>query len=332
MNTIIGNKDLLSALLSSVRENRVAGCYIIEGADGTGKLTTARYFAAALCCQSKNAKGEPCGVCHSCKNIPLKSYIDVVEVRPEEEGKRITINQIREMLRTTHISATEGDWRIFIIDEGQNMKKEAQNAILKSIEEPSDKTVFLLLTSDKTKLLPTVRSRAVLLKTTPLSDEELINCLKERGYAEGDINDVVLLSGGSLGKAISLLQDPSTLAMQKKTEEYFRAIMNGAGFTGLCAIFPPASLSRSDIALFLPMIKNGLRDLMVKQQDKEAKCSFFTDEKFVLDLASITSPKNAVKLFTLCEELGTALEQNVNVFSALSGLHLTAQNLTKSEK
>ena len=330
MTPIISNKELLSTLLSSIQENRVAGCYIIEGAEGTGKLAIARYFAAALCCPNRKENAEPCFICHSCKNIHLNSYIDVVEVRPEEEGKRINIAQIREMLRTTHISATEGDWRVFIIDESQNMKKEAQNAILKSIEEPSEKTVFLLLTTDKTKLLPTVRSRAVLLKTSPLTDKELSLALSQRGYGDKDLSDIILLSGGSLGKALDLLQNPQTLTMHKRTAEYFSAIMNGAGFTRLCDIFPPSSTTRSDIAIFLPMIKNGLRDLMVKSQDPESKCLFFTDEKFVLDLASITSLKNAVKLFELCENLSSALEQNVNVFSALSGLHLTALSLTKS--
>ncbi len=330
MNPIIGNEEILSTLFSSIRENRVAGCYIIEGADGTGKLTISRLFAASLCCPNRKENGQPCGVCHSCKNIFLNNYIDVMEVRPEEEGKRISIGQIREMLSATHISATEGDWRVFIIDESQNMKKEAQNALLKSIEEPSDKTVFLLLTNDKTKLLPTVRSRAVLLKTAPLSDKDLSLALKKTGYDKEDLDSIVLLSGGSLGKALSLIKDPGALLVQKKSLDYFKAIMNGAGFTGLCGIFPPATTTRSDLAAFLPMIKSGLRDLLLKKTDPFARCSFFTDEKFALDLSSITSEAQAVTLFDLCEKLSLALEQNVNVFSAVSNLHLTAQNLTRS--
>lgn len=330
MTSIIGNDEILSSLFSSLKENRVAGCYIIEGADGTGKLTISRLFAAALCCENKTADSFPCGTCHSCKNIFLNNYIDVVEVRPEEEGKRISIKQIREMLQATHISATEGDWRVFIIDDSQNMKKEAQNALLKSIEEPSPQTVFLLLTDDKTKLLPTVRSRAVHLKTSPLSSAQLRQCLQGKVQDENQMEDIILLSGGSLGKALSLLKDSATLGVQKKTFDYFQAIMNGAGFTGLCNIFSPASTTRSDLAVFLPMIKNGLRDLLLKIEAQDAKCTFFTDDKFARDLASITSQKRAVELFDLCEKLSLALEQNVNVFSALSGLHLTAQNLTKA--
>ena len=173
MQQLIGNLALWNALIGAIRENRVAGCYLIEGADGTGKLTVARLASAALCCTNPNVDSTPCLRCHSCKNIMLGNYIDVTEIRPEEEGKRISVEQIREMLQFTHITTTEGEWRIFIIDESQNMKKEAQNALLKSIEEPGNKTVFFLLTKDKTKLLPTVRSRSVSLQTTPLTKEEM---------------------------------------------------------------------------------------------------------------------------------------------------------------
>ena len=317
MHSIIGNETILSALFSSIKENRVAGCYMIEGARGTGKLTIARLFAAALCCPNKKNDGSPCHVCHSCKNIFQNNYIDVIEVHPEEEGKRISIGQIRGMLQATHIRATEGDWRVFIINRSENMKKEAQNALLKSIEEPSEKTVFLLLTTDKTKLLPTVRSRAVLLKTTPLTTSELEKALKQKGFDDNPIAQVSLLSGGSLGKALSLLEDPATLSMQKKVLDYFSAIMKGAGFTGLCDIFPPCSTSRSDLVLMLPMIKDGLRDLMLKKEESDTTLSFFPDERFALDLASITSTARAIKLFDLCEELSRALDQNVNVLICL---------------
>jgi len=173
MEALIGNQSAWNTLLSAIRENRVAGCYLIEGADGTGKLTVARLAAAALCCTSPKADASPCLACHSCKNILRGNYIDVTELRPPEEGKQISVDQIREMLQYTHITSTEGDWRIFIIDESHKMKKESQNALLKSIEEPGERTVFFLLTNDKTKLLPTVRSRAVTLRTEPLSDEEV---------------------------------------------------------------------------------------------------------------------------------------------------------------
>ena len=207
MEALIGNQTLWNTLLSAIREKRVAGCYLIEGPDGSGKLTVARLAAAALCCTSPRPDSTPCLNCHSCKNILNGNYIDVTELRPEEAGKRISVDQIRDMLQFTHITSTEGDWRIFIIDDGQNMKKESQNALLKSIEEPGDKTVFIILTNDKTKLLPTVRSRAVHLRTEPLSANEMRKALASENLPSETMEELILLSEGSLGRAKELIAD-----------------------------------------------------------------------------------------------------------------------------
>lgn len=331
MKNLIGNQTLWNSLLSAIQNKRVAGCYIIEGADGTGKLTVARLAAAALCCTSPCADASPCLSCHSCQNILRGSYIDVTELRPEEEGKRISVEQVREMLQFTHVTSTEGDWRIFIIDDSQNMKKESQNALLKSIEEPGNKTVFFLLTNDKTKLLPTVRSRAVILRTTPLSDEEMKAALASEGLDDTRLKEIILLSAGSLGKAKELLQNETSIEFRKLVLDYFNAIMNGAGFTKLSLLIPPASTNRKDLALILPMVKSALRDLICCRAEGIATPHFFTDTKFLLDLSSIISLKEAAKLFDLCDDLLRSTEQNVNVFSALSGFHLAAQKLTKED-
>ena len=329
MEALIGNQTLWNNLLSAIREKRVAGCYLIEGSDGTGKLTVARLAAAALCCTAPLPGSAPCLSCHSCQNILRGNYIDVTELRPEEEGKRIGVDQIRDMLQFTHVTSTEGDWRIFIIDDGQSMKKESQNALLKSIEEPGERTVFFILTNDKTKLLPTVRSRAILLRTEPLNDEQMRKALASEKLSAEKLEEVILLSNGSLGKAKELISDGTTLEFRKIVLDYFEAIMNGAGFTKLSLILPPASTNRKDLSLILPMIKAALRDLICCRTEGTVKPRFFTDLVFLRDLASIISVPQATGLFDMCDDLLRSAEQNVNVFSALSGFHLIAQNLTK---
>ncbi len=331
MDALIGNQTLWNTLLSAIREKRVAGCYLIEGADGTGKLTVARLASAALCCTSPNSDATPCLACHSCQNILRGNYIDVTELRPEAEGKQIGVEQVREMLQFSHMTSTEGDWRIFIIDESQNMKKASQNALLKSIEEPGEKTVFFLLTNDKTKILPTVRSRAVTLHTSPLTEEEMRLALSSANFPEERLNEIVLLAAGSLGKAKELVDDDTSLSFRKIVLDYFDAILNGAGFTKLSLILPPASTSRKDLPLVFSMMKSALRDLICCRTEGAVKPLFFTDLKFLQDLASIISISTTVHLFHMCDDLLRSAEQNVNVFSALSGFHLIAQNLTKED-
>jgi len=329
MQPLLGNRSLLSALRGAVSENRMAGCYLIEGADGTGKLTIARHIAASLSCLNRHSDGSACLNCRACRQIFSGSHIDVLELRPEEEGKAISVERVREMLKNTYILPSEGDWRIFIIEHSENMKKEAQNALLKSIEEPRNQTVFFLLTNDKTKLLPTVRSRCVFFRTEPLSDEEIFRALKNEPMPEDEKRKVALLSGGSLGKAKEMVADLEFLVMREKVLSYFQAIMDGAGFTRLSLIFPPAATTRKELVKLLPLIKLCLRDLIASHFGHLQKPEFFTDLQFLQDLSGIINPKQAMRLFDLTEELSLAMERNANLFSALSGFHLTSQKLTR---
>ena len=107
--------------------------------------------------------------------------------------------------------------------------------------------------------------------------------------------------------------------------------MDGGGFTKLSLILPPASTTRKDLAIILPMIKSSLRDLICCRTEENTRPQFFTDLAFLKDLSSILSVSSAIKLFDLCDDLLLSAGQNVNVFSALSGFHLAAQNLTSDE-
>lgn len=331
MNPFIGNESVLETLLGAVREGRPAGCYIIEGPDGTGKKTLARFIAASLCCEERNDRAEPCLRCRSCQNILNGRNVDVNELSPAEKGKRITVDQVREFLQKTYILPSEGDWRVFIIQNSEAMKKEAQNALLKSIEEPGKNTVFFLLTNDKTKLLPTVRSRSVILHTELLKEEALIAALKKNGIDEIKNREAILLSRGSVGKAIELLSDESAIQKSAKVTEYFKAIFEGAGFVRLCLILPPSKMTRGDFPLYLSLFKSALRDMLCRAESQDSRAEFFTDEKFLSDLTLILNKKNAVKLFCLCDEFLLANESNVNLFSSLSALHLAAKDLTSPE-
>ena len=329
MEELIGNDGAKSTLFSAIRNNRCAGCYLIEGAEGTGKLTLARMAAATIACEHREAEGRACFSCHSCRSIMNGNHIDVIELRPEENGKAITVDAVRALLKNTHNTPTEADWHIFIIENCDCMNKQAQNALLKSIEEPYEKTVFFLLTVDKTKLLPTVKSRSVMLRTEPLSKELLVSILKKEQFPLQRIEEAAILSGGSLGKARDLLQDNELPRLRNKVLSYFSAIMNGASFTRLCQVISPDYCTRKEFSALLPFIKEALRDLICVASGRNDSVHFFTDRSMLFDLASIINLPNAVLLFDSVENMMLSIEQNANVFTSVSALHLAAQNLTK---
>ncbi len=328
MISILGNEALLKLLFRSVRDGKMAGCYLLEGTEGSGKLTIARTVAAALTCPNQKQDGTPCMVCPSCKNALSGNHIDIFELRPEEDKKSIPVDAVREAIRNMYILPSQSEARVFIIESCECLKKEAQNALLKSIEEPRPNTVFFLLTTDLSRLLPTVRSRAVKLSTEPLSNEILRKRLEEAKLSPEQTEEALLLCGGSLGKALQIANDPVYAATRKRVLDYFSAILHGAGFTKLCLIIPPEKTTRNDLSLLFPMIKMALRDLICFHFSDHCKAEFFSQSKLLEDLASVISPEKAVQLYSLTQKLESGLEHNANLFASLSQFHLSAGRIT----
>jgi len=331
MDSVLGNGRLLRTLFSDIQNNRVSGCYLIEGAKGTGKFYVAESFAAALSCTAFQKNGTPCMSCTACRNVFSGGHADVHILRAKEDETFISVDSVREFLQNSYVLPSQGEWRIFIIDECERMRKEAQNALLKSIEEPREQTVFFLLTEDKTRLLPTVRSRAVHYKTDPLPNAEIQHRLLKRGLSQERAEEAALLSGGSWGKACQIADDESIHETRKKVSEYFQALFRRDGFTKLCLIFPPRTITRKELSIILPMVKSALRDLISFHYGFSDSVLFFFDQEFLEDFAAILSPNAALKLYEATQELEFSLEQNANLFTTISAFHLKAQKLTQTD-
>lgn len=333
METIIGNKDALSLLYEAARTEKPAGCYVIAGEEGSGKRSIARLGAAAFCCENRRGDGSPCLLCRNCQNVLNGTHVDVQELTPEKDKKFIPVEDVRAFLRASYLSPVESDWRAYIIDAFA-LNPQGQNALLKSIEEVRPRSVFFLLATDLSALLPTVRSRSVILRTEALDPAVIrsaLSCItgkSEKLLARAEI--AAALSGGSLGKARKLLTDQHFFDKRDQVLSYFDAVAAGSGFTRLCSLVPPATANRQDYTLFLTMAKLSLRDLLCRSGDPDAKPLLFPDDDRFADLASVTSPARASRLFALTEEL-LADAENANVFTALSRFHREAQGLTKPD-
>lgn len=329
MDLTVQNRALKEAFLNALRGQRVAGCYLIEGDPGTGKTDFALFAASAVCCHSPKPDRSPCGTCPSCRHIADRCHVDVFHLAPEEEGKSVSVDAVREMLKNSYVLPSESDWQVFILEDCDSLNKAAQNALLKSIEEPRPNTLFLLLTRDRSRLLPTVISRAVLMKTVPLSEDEIESVLTSEGIPEQTAASAARLSGGSLGLARKISRDPEQIEASGLVEAYFHALADSASFVKLCLLLPCDGTQKKDFLLFLSLFKTALRDLVLSTQSANVKKSFFTDEAFAADLASILSLSRAVSLFDLCDDLTRALQGNANLFTSIATFHLKAKNLTR---
>lgn len=213
---LLGNDRLLENLKQSLSQGRISHFYLICGPAGSGKHTLARFLTAAILCQKPNG---PCLQCPACRKVLDGMHPDVISV-VDPDHKNVAVRIVREMREDVFIRPNEAEHKIYIFP--QELGLEGQNALLKILEEPPKYGVFLLLTDNPDKLLPTVRSRCVELRLQPLPKTVMEPRLR-REFPEAapeDLSAAMERSGGFLGQARELLKNGQDVPPQ--TEEFVR--------------------------------------------------------------------------------------------------------------
>lgn len=172
---VLGQPAIVTTLKNAITFNRLAHAYLFCGSRGTGKTTLARVFAKALNCQAPAADGEPCNACSSCKEIAAGASLDVLEI---DGASHRGIDDIRQINETVGYASASGKYKIYIIDEVHMLTKEAFNALLKTLEEPPPKVIFLFATTEPHKVLPTILSRCQRFNLNRIPIEHIIEKLK----------------------------------------------------------------------------------------------------------------------------------------------------------
>ncbi len=199
-NSIIGQEQMIEHFKSAIEMDKVSHAYIIQGDYDSGKKLMASVFAKALQCEQKGT--EPCNHCTSCLQADTGNQPDIIYVSHEKPNS-IGIHDVREQMNASiGIKPYSSDYKIYIVDEAEKMTAEAQNALLKTIEEPPAYAVIFLLTTNLGKLLPTILSRCVVLNIQPVKDELIKKHLLSLGVEERQAEFCTAFSMGNVGKAI----------------------------------------------------------------------------------------------------------------------------------
>jgi len=204
---VIGHEWAVLNLDQAATEYRPAHAYLISGPAHIGKTTLARTLAMALNCE---ADTRPCGQCRACKLIAAGKHPDVQLIEPD--GAHLKIDQVRALQHDLALSPNEGRFRVAIFNQFEVATTEAQNALLKTLEEPPDYAVLMVVTADPELLLPTIVSRCQLMALRPLTITQVRQALTTTWRIENDrANLLAHLSGGRLGWAVTAASDNSIL-------------------------------------------------------------------------------------------------------------------------
>lgn len=223
---IAGNERAVRALQAAVASGSPAHAYLFLGPEHTGRATTAMRLAQALNCTSDEP---PCGECNQCRRIERGVHSDVftVSVEAATEGaarKSISVDQMREVQQAASLNPYEGRTRVIVIDPADEMSESAQNAFLKTLEEPPPHVVFVLIASDADRLLETIRSRCARIDFGLVAADEIEAALCERGATAEDARLLARLSGGRPGWAIDAMTDPKVLERRREVLDMARSL------------------------------------------------------------------------------------------------------------
>lgn len=225
---IVGHHHIWELLVKSNRAGKVSHAYLFSGPDKVGKKTLALEFIKLLNCQEKNVKRKPCQRCFSCREIENKVSPDLILI--EAQKKEIQISQIRDLRWKLSLEPYSNVFKSAIIDDAHLMNKEAQSALLKTLEEPRGKTVIILITSFPELLLPTIVSRTEKIRFSFASQREMKEYLLEKNVHPQLIEKILSFSFGRPGEAIEILSNPDKLKKaDQKIKDLERLINSSIG-------------------------------------------------------------------------------------------------------
>lgn len=217
-NHLYGQTYAVDLFKKAFQNDRLAQSYLFFGPEGVGKKTFSSALAMAVLC--KEGFGIGCGICDACQKIIRGSHADFVLIQPTEGKTTISIDQIRQLLAMMYRKPQEGRRRIVVIDSIDQMESEAQNALLKLLEEPPQDNIMILLTQQIQQILPTIISRCQLVRFQALAPQDLEVILKKQ--VTGNIPHFVIpLSRGSVAEAKRILADETTLEQWQEIIEWF---------------------------------------------------------------------------------------------------------------
>ena len=321
---IIGQEQLKEHMQTAIETGKVSHAYVIQGERFAGKEFIANIFAMALQCEKGGA--EPCQECHSCKQAVNRNQPDIIWVT-HEKPNTIGVEDVRIQINNDMgIKPYSSRYKIYIISEGEKMTVQAQNALLKTLEEPPEYGMIMILTTNADALLPTILSRCVVLHMKPVKDELVRNFLMETMEIPDYKADIrVAFARGNIGKA-KLLGSSEEFDHVREEAVTLMKYIGDMELSEIVAAIKKISEYKLEINDYLDIISIWYRDVLLFKATNDANHLIFKEEiQYIRKVADKCAYEGIESILEALEKAKSRLNANVNFELTMELLLMTIQ-------
>ena len=321
---IYGQEAIKEHLTNAIRTGKISHAYIINGEKSSGKEFIAKIFARPLQCEK--GQEEPCEECHSCRQALSDNHPDIIRVTHEKPGS-IGVEDIRSQVNNDiAIKPYSGPYKIYIINESEKMTVQAQNALLKTLEEPPAYGVILLLTANADALLPTIASRCVRLDMKPVRDDVVRKYLMEElKVPDYKANVCVAFARGNIGRA-KLLASSEDFDKVKEEAVTLLKYIHELEISEIVAAIKRIGEYKLDVTDYLDLFTIWFRDVLLFKATNDANHLIFKEEiKYIRKEADRTSYEGLETILDALEKAKRRISANVNLDLTMQLLCMTIQ-------
>lgn len=319
---VIGHNDIIEYIQNAVSQDKVSHAYILNGERGSGKKMLADLFAMTLQCEEHTPS--PCGECHSCKQAKSGNHPDIIHVK-HEKPNTISVDDIRTQVNNDIVIKPYGSpHKIYIIPEADLLSVQAQNALLKTIEEPPAYAVIFLLTENAESLLPTIMSRCVMLKLRNIKTTLIKKYLMEQMQIPDYQADIcAAFAQGNMGRAIMLASSEHFNEIKEEALQLLRHI-NEMEISEIVSAIKKIGTYKLSVNDYLDIIMIWYRDVLIYKATKDVNGIVFADQlKYIKDRANKSSYEGIEIILDSLEKAKARLKANVNFDLVMELLLLT---------
>lgn len=308
---IVGHEQIKEHMQAAIRDKKPFHAYLFQGEEGVGKEALARTFAAGLQCQSESAD-KPCKECVSCRQMESGNQPDVIWVTREKAS--LGVDEIREQLcNTMDIKPFSSPYKIYLVPEAEKMTEAAQNALLKTIEEPPEYGIVILMTSNISALLPTIQSRCLTMEFRPLSTAVVESYVKE--HCQVPVIRQRASAGictGKSGKAMRYAKSEDFIERKDHIISLLRHVEQ-MDLSEMLAVIKDLGTRKDEVRDYIDLMVLWYRDVLLFKATKDINQLLFQDEaSYISREASHRSYEKIEEILQAFEKAKVRLRANVN--------------------